>query len=274
MRFVFVSDLHGAQRKFDAVLRYALENQIGLIHLGADILPKGAGMLKEQKHFCKCFLREFHARCSEHGIKLLMSFGNDDLYTRKKYVREYTTLLDDAPVEYGGYTFKAYSFVPDFPFGLKSACKYDYAGWLPEPYISRPVEATDEGIVPIDDVESYFRAKGTIEDDLRSLRADAKTVVSIHTPPYGLGLDVCRGGRTVGSKSVLSWIESEKPRLVLCGHIHESPDVSGVWQTDVGATEVIQPGQSDEGRTDVFIVDIDLDLATGNSIIERNMLPA
>jgi uncharacterized protein len=44
-------------------------------------------------------------------------------------------------------------------------------------------------------------------------------VLAVHSPPHGY-VDVSRG-RHLGSESVLHAIESKRPRLALCGHIHE-----------------------------------------------------
>jgi len=98
MRFLYATDLHGNQRKYDDVYQYAYDNGIDLIHIGADILPKGPEILKEQKAFIRNYLKEFYLKCSESGIKVLAFFGNDDIYTRKRYLLEYASLLDETPV--------------------------------------------------------------------------------------------------------------------------------------------------------------------------------
>jgi Icc-related predicted phosphoesterase len=69
----------------------------------------------------------------------------------------------------------------------------------------------------------------------------------IHGPPAGLGLDVVRGGQPVGSSATTRFIEKTQPCLTLHGHIHESPEESGVWMANVGKTVCIQPGQSASG---------------------------
>ena len=42
-----------------------------------------------------------------------------------------------------------------------------------------------------------------------------------HGPAYGL-LDECEDGRRVGCQYLLEYIDTVKPRLVVCGHIHHS----------------------------------------------------
>ena len=68
-------------------------------------------------------------------------------------------------------------------------------------------------------------------------------------PPAGMGLDVVRGGHPVGSPATTKFLETVQPRLSLHGHIHESPEESGVWMSRLGNTVCIQPGQSASGLT-------------------------
>lgn len=60
----------------------------------------------------------------------------------------------------------------------------------------------------------------------------------------------------VGSKSIYEWIDREQPRLVLCGHIHESRYLTGTWKETIGKSVVIQPGQYGDG-TYAVIIDLD-----------------
>lgn len=249
MKFIYTTDLHGDMKKYQDVLKFAEEHDIKLIHLGADLLPKGSGILGLQKKFVKGFLKNFYAECERKEIKLLAFFGNDDIYTRKKYFRKYAALLDEEPQEYEECTFKAYGYVPDVPFGLKQACKTDYPGWkLQEEYFQPDTDVDETGFVPIEDIDQFFAGRGTIEDDLKGISADQKTIMAIHCPPQGLSLDVCQNGRRVGSKAVTDWIEREQPLIVLSGHIHESFKASGMWRGLIGRTLVIQPGQKDPNR--------------------------
>ncbi len=61
------------------------------------------------------------------------------------------------------------------------------------------------------------------EDAARALLADCPdgAVLISHSPPFGAG-DANSAGTHVGSRAVLEAIEAKSPRLVLCGHIHES----------------------------------------------------
>jgi Icc-related predicted phosphoesterase len=244
MRIVYATDLHGDKGKYEMALALAVKAGATVLHVGADILPKGYSMQPRQKDFIRKFLPAFIKRCGDQNIKFVAMLGNDDLWSRKPLYRERCgDLIDEKPLEIDGFVFSGYPYVPDYPFGLKTACKYDHEGWMPERYISQPVEDTDRGIVPILDVAGYFKEKGTIEDDLRDRIAVRNEIIAIHTPPAQIGLDVCIGGREVGSNSVRLWIERAQPYMVLCGHIHENLWASGRSIATIGRSVVIQPGQ-------------------------------
>ena len=54
---------------------------------------------------------------------------------------------------------------------------------------------------------------------------DESTVLISHIPPFGLQDKVFIGIHS-GSKELRKIIDNCKPRLVLCGHIHENPGVT------------------------------------------------
>lgn len=58
-------------------------------------------------------------------------------------------------------------------------------------------------------------------------------ILVVHSPPKGLG-DRTTAGASVGSTAVRAAIERAQPRLVLCGHVHDSWGVSG----EIGAARV------------------------------------
>jgi Icc-related predicted phosphoesterase len=61
-------------------------------------------------------------------------------------------------------------------------------------------------------------------------------VLVTHSPPLG-HVDEA-GGRHLGSRAVLETIERARPRLVVCGHIHDS------WrlETSLGETRIVNAG--------------------------------
>jgi len=254
LRFIYTTDLHGAAHKFEQCMAYTEKLGVKLLHIGGDILPKGSHIMEEQKKFVNGYLKKFYTRCKEKGITVLSFFGNDDLYTRKKYFRKYGVLLDEQPHTQDGYEFTAYQYVPDYPFNLKTACKKDSSSWvMTESQFGNPVDVGPNGFEPIQDLKKYFKDKGTIEDDLKRLKGGNKAIVAMHCPPQGFDLDVCYGGRRVGSRSITEWVKREKPLLLLCGHIHENYQVTGTWKAISGNTTVIQPGQMESETSMVYI---------------------
>jgi len=57
-------------------------------------------------------------------------------------------------------------------------------------------------------------------------------VLVSHEPPYGI-LDRAWTGRSIGSRAVRGLVERLRPRVVLCGHVHESPGVDHLGETIV-----------------------------------------
>ncbi|MDD5650471.1 MAG: hypothetical protein PHF86_08665 [Candidatus Nanoarchaeia archaeon] len=246
MLFLYATDLHGDQEKYKKILSYALDHQIKIIHLGADILPD------VQTTFVKKFLREFYQKAKDNEIKILASFGNDDLVSMKKEFRRYGSLLDEEPVEIEGFLFKAYPYVCDYPFPLKSICKLDYRGWM-RPFCLDGVNYTENGMrVEILDIDKYLAKKSTIQEDLaKEIVLHKNFIFSCHMPPRNLELDVC-GRRIhtgydrlerVGSVSIYNWIKEQQPLLSLHGHIHENYAITKQWKVILGKTLVVQPGQ-------------------------------
>lgn len=274
MRFLYTTDLHGDQHKYRQVLSFAKAEDYKLIHLGADLLPKGKNIAKLQKHFVQKFLRGWYQEARDAGIHILCDFGNDDFYSRKKYFREYGTLLEEAAVYWNdtdGYIYKqptpraetdyrfcSYPWVPVHPFGLLNGCKLDRDNHVIPPgyFYNPPRDLSGSGSLDlIPNVQEYLETRGSIESGLKDYHADNKTIMSFHCPPAGLELDVCSDGRKVGSIAIRNWIEDNPCALVLCGHIHESPLVSHVWKDQAtNGSWVIQPGQMDEHAT---VVEID-----------------
>ncbi|RMH25311.1 MAG: serine/threonine protein phosphatase [Planctomycetota bacterium] len=77
------------------------------------------------------------------------------------------------------------------------------------------------------------------EDEARALLADCPVdgVLVSHSPPKGHG-DRTSDGRSVGSVAVMETIERCRPKLVVCGHVHDS------WGSDTtaGPTRILNAG--------------------------------
>ncbi len=65
-----------------------------------------------------------------------------------------------------------------------------------------------------------------------------KIVLITHGPPYGTAVDNIQG-ESVGSKSIRTFIKKNKPKLAICGHLHENAEL----EDDIDETRVINPGK-------------------------------
>jgi Icc-related predicted phosphoesterase len=77
------------------------------------------------------------------------------------------------------------------------------------------------------------------DDEAREMLAGCPegAVLAVHSPPKG-HCDRSGGGDELGSEAILAAIEAKRPRLALCGHIHES------WgcESEIGPTRVLNLG--------------------------------
>jgi len=64
-----------------------------------------------------------------------------------------------------------------------------------------------------------------------------------HQPPWRTNLDKVWGMKHVGSRSLRNYIERAAPRLVFCGHIHESSGCD-----TIGDTRLVNPGPFRHGK--------------------------
>ncbi len=83
-------------------------------------------------------------------------------------------------------------------------------------------------------------------DEYARLLLDALGPVDVlvsHCPPYGTRCDLAPDGKNYGSVPVREYVESKKPRLVLCGHVHVARAVD-----KVGETTIVNPGPLMEGN--------------------------
>lgn len=77
-------------------------------------------------------------------------------------------------------------------------------------------------------------------------------VLVTHEPPYGV-LDALPSGKHIGSHQVLALLSQIRPRVLACGHVHESPGVK-----QVGATLVVNCTMGD-GKTSGALIELTAD---------------
>mgnify|MGYP000019106808 CR=1 FL=1 len=65
-----------------------------------------------------------------------------------------------------------------------------------------------------------------------SLQGEGCDVLVSHEPPHGV-LDRAWTGQHIGSRTVRELVERLRPRLVVCGHVHECPGIARLGETVV-----------------------------------------
>jgi Icc-related predicted phosphoesterase len=251
MKILFVTDLHGNQRNYDRLFEVAKDFHAYAVINAGDMLPNYGSIFK-QLQFITYNLDRHFAKFDEKGIHYLCYLGNDDL-------RMFDQAFDEACSRYPfiyniaqrkvsikNYEFIGMNWVVDYPFGLKDRCRMDTQDYVFQKQHGKGLLSSNKGWQEIEDWYSYARTLPTIEDELnRLVRPDnmRRSIYVIHMPPCCLGLDKCRGGDEVGSRALYNFLERHQPLLSLHGHIHESPDVTGIWKATIGETVCIQPGQ-------------------------------
>ncbi len=225
---LYVTDVHGNKETYERVLEEALKREVAAVIIGGDISPTGFLdiSIQAQRDFLEGYLIPRFEDFRKHRIEIFIMMGNDDfsvnldlLYRAER--KGIVKLMHGKVHRLGSLWLVGYSCINPIPFMLKD----------------------------------WERSEEEIRKDLERLKgmsSPGKTVYAFHAPPFGTRLDVLFTGEHKGSKSVKEFIEKEQPFLTLHGHIHESPDVSGVWKQSIGNTLSINPG-------DRKIVMIDLD---------------
>jgi len=259
MKCLFASDLHGEMNLFNQLLDLAQSSLVETILLGGDLLPsfpptkRYEDMIPNQRIFIQQFLIPFFKKTIQTtGVKhILLIPGNWDLgypYLFKEPL-EGVMDLDRKIYRFSeGYEIVGYPFVPPTPFRPKDYEKMDdpQSPWPPQKnpsYIRNP--EPNGAFIPIDP-HLYLRSRETIQEDLNRLPkpvSPGRTIYLTHSPPFGTRLDQIQGGRSAGSSSLKTFIETHQPLLSLHGHIHESPQISGSYVDWIGETLSINPGQ-------------------------------
>lgn len=83
---------------------------------------------------------------------------------------------------------------------------------------------------------------------------DEKSVLVSHVPPYG-AQDKAFIGMHGGSKELRELVDKFKPKLVLCGHIHEDPGI-----TKIGDTTIVNCSMGKRGEGALIEINDDINV--------------
>lgn len=173
------------------------------------------------KNFRKLNKEEYQTKIQEKSLRatlnklktsfenILLILGNDDSSALEKNLNKNknkkVTNLNEKVIKLNGYEFVGFSYVPITPFNTY-------------------FELTE------------FELERRLKPLLSRIKNYSSSVWIFHSPPYNSGLDLTAFG-PVGSKSIKHFIQERQPKLFLCGHIHESPNL-----VKLGKTICINPG--------------------------------
>ena len=269
MKLLYVTDIHGIEWKHNEIYRIASSLKPDVVINGGDMLTF-RGNLMYQDRFITDFLDDYFSKFEKMKVYFLSMLGNDDLKIFDDLFQEicdkYSHVINLAQkkfqIEGSEFVFIGMNWIPDLPFGLKDRARKDMKVFKFPKQIGKQYLSTPNGWNQIEDWISYVETLPTIEDELRNLVKPSdmsNTIYVFHSPPSNLGLDVTFAGLKVGSVAEYNFLKENQPKMSFHGHIHESPDVSGKWFSQLGKTICIQPGQSHQHENTLSYVLVDLD---------------
>ena len=233
MRFLLVSDLHYRLRQFDWLLTQAVS--VDAVMIAGDLLDiRSAVALDVQAVAVTAALRDLARRTT-----VFTASGNHDLDGRdeegEKVARWMRPLArDGVHVDYTS------AVMGD---DLVTVCP-----WWDGP-----------------------RARAALDDCLAQTaeRPRKRWIWVHHAPPDGSPL-AWDGRRSWGDDVLSGWIKRYEPDLVLTGHVHQAPFVSGGgWVDRIGPTWVLNAGQQPGPVPARVEVDLDVGAAVWTSADDR-----
>ena len=181
MILLAMSDLHGRQDLFDAIVEHAA---------GADVVVLAGDLLERRRGDVS--VRDGQRECGEILTKTLQGLacpvlfvmGNDDMVVWHPPGDQFHD-LHGRRIELGGWGFVGYQYSLPFMGGI------------------------------------HERGEEEIAMDLRQLagQVDQRTVLVTHSPAYGV-LDQTSSGYRAGSPSLAALIAERRPCVHIHGHIH------------------------------------------------------
>ena len=251
MDCIFVSDLHGKNKRYDRLFQIILNETPDAVFLGGDLLPNQFTLDSNMDEFIEDKIFSNIRKIKENAdkeIRFFIILGNDDprVFEKKFLDADNGGLIDyvhNKTVNFTGMFVTGYSYVPPTPFQLKDWEKYDVSQ-----YVDVGVVSPEEGVRTVEVSEDKIRY-ATIAEDLKELSKNAlveKTIFLFHSPPYNSYLDRADlDGKLVdhapidvhiGSIAIQRFIKKKQPLLTLHGHVHESTRITGYWKEKFGKT--------------------------------------
>jgi Icc-related predicted phosphoesterase len=282
VKAIYTSDLHGSYWKYTKLLEVAKQENAQLVINGGDMFPNNWSDYRvAQEQFVNDFLPSYFGCYESAQIHYFSIFGNDDLRVIDKQYNELTDqyqfvqALTGNPTSILGYELVGMDLIPDYFLGPKDRSRVDFIGdkrlLLPE--MAEIIE--EGGIRKIPNWPLYVKSLPSLQEELLRLpspKAYSNTIYVAHTPPSHLGLDLAEDITSegfpvisTGSDALFRFILAKQPRLLLSGHIHDSPMYGQkLWKTMLRKTLAIQAGQID--IFDSFLTYVVMDFASLKSV--------
>ena len=231
----FTSDLHGQTALYEQLLAIAAAHRPGAVLIGGDLAAHAPGEegVHLQRVFLEGFLVEFARRLREaHApAELLLMMGNDDWAANIDCLERHHGALwhsiHGRAVRIGDTRVAGTSWVPITPFVIKDWERWDDGG-EEQPARLAGLGSREGRVAPLAfDPADRRPTIAAALDRLGALGDPAGTVLVSHSPPRDTRCDLTAMGTHVGSRALRGYIERHQPPLLLSGHIHESPRVSG-----------------------------------------------
>lgn len=269
MKFLYATDIHGDEKKYEKALEIAKKENIHYIVTGGDLLPP-KNRIKTQVPFMQGFLNDYFNKLEDNNITFIFIPGNDDLLICDPYYdkleREHKNVynINRKSLKIEDCEFIGFDLILDTPHDSKERIITE-EGFIPEkqrdPYFTLSIPIPKKHYENWEEVrDNYLPYMKDILATLPEPDQNYKTIYITHYPPTDLGFGVVKNSdRRVGSKDIKTFFEEKQPYLTFHGHVHESADLpEGNWIGKIGETTSFQPGQTHMGEELIYII-IDTD---------------
>jgi Icc-related predicted phosphoesterase len=252
----FTSDLHGQGSLYEQIVAWTAARRPAAVLLGGDLCQHALGEegVAQQRLFLRGTFVEFARRLKEGspGTELLVLMGNDDWAANMDCLEAHHGslwhLLHERVVEVDGVRVAGLSWVPITPFALKDWERWD-DGEAESPPRLDGWSSRGGGLIPWRfDPQRRGPTIASALEDLGARTHAPSTIFVLHSPPRDTRCDQIAAGRHVGARATRRFVERHQPPMVLTGHIHESPRVSGSYHDAIGRTVIVNPGQFGTSR--------------------------
>lgn len=285
-KVLYTSDMHGNKSQFETFLDYAIKIKVATIIIGGDLAPKNSFIdprnsryIDSQRKFLENDLPELikYLKKGSPNTNVFLMLGNDDCIVNLDVLNAHPHLYQEIHEKRfridDNHEIVGYSFVPITPFGIKDHEKFDLSE-APE-WAKKDYEERKRTSYRLDGAKSVKKSNfgwelyqfdgnqetsDSIQKDLLTetfTKQPQNTVYVFHSPPNNTALDVIQNGTHVGSFAVREFIQKNKPKLTLHGHIHETVDMSGSFIDNIGDTALFSAGNHDYDSK-VAVVEFDL----------------